>query len=174
MVWKMFKCERYALKTSGRFLWRLLWWYFYGIKSEIVLKFCIQSVCFCIYGFCDKVVKNCWVRKPDDYPLNPPHTLSTPRILQIFTYFIDFSDTHKIQLSSNDSVYCLHTALLVTCYLLLVSCCKTLVILLQTASGAMVDRLRPDELASFREAFDTFDRNSDGTISTKVGRYVLV
>ena len=47
-------------------------------------------------------------------------------------------------------------------------------ILLQTASGAMVDRLRPDELASFREAFDTFDRNSDGTISTKVGRYVLV
>ena len=57
-----------------------------------------------------------------------------------------------------------HCLLLVTCCLLV----KTLVILLQTASGAMVERLRPDELASFREAFDTFDRNSDGTISTKV------
>lgn len=33
----------------------------------------------------------------------------------------------------------------------------------------MVEKLRPDELASFREAFDTFDKNSDGTISTKVG-----
>ena len=32
----------------------------------------------------------------------------------------------------------------------------------------MVEKLRPDELASFKEAFDTFDRNSDGTISTKV------
>ena len=32
----------------------------------------------------------------------------------------------------------------------------------------MVEKLRPDELASFREAFDTFDKNSDGTISTKV------
>ena len=97
---------------------------------------------------------------------------STSRILRIFTYFIDFYYTHKIQLSSNDSVYCLHSALLVACYLLLVSC-KTLVILLQTASGAMVERLRPDELASFREAFDTFDRNSDGTISTKVdSRYL--
>jgi len=31
----------------------------------------------------------------------------------------------------------------------------------------MVEKLRPDELASFREAFDTFDKNSDGTISTK-------
>ena len=32
----------------------------------------------------------------------------------------------------------------------------------------MVEKLKPDELASFREAFDTFDKNSDGTISTKV------
>ena len=32
----------------------------------------------------------------------------------------------------------------------------------------MVEKLKPDELASFREAFDTFDRNSDATISTKV------
>lgn len=32
----------------------------------------------------------------------------------------------------------------------------------------MVEKLRSDELASFKEAFDTFDRNSDGTISTKV------
>ena len=32
----------------------------------------------------------------------------------------------------------------------------------------MVEKLRPDELASFREAFDTFDKSSDGTISTKV------
>jgi Ca2+-binding EF-hand superfamily protein len=32
----------------------------------------------------------------------------------------------------------------------------------------MVEKLRPDELAAFKEAFDTFDKNTDGTISTKV------
>ena len=32
----------------------------------------------------------------------------------------------------------------------------------------MVDKLRPDELAAFKSAFDMFDKNSDGTISTKV------
>ena len=32
----------------------------------------------------------------------------------------------------------------------------------------MVEKLKPDELAAFKEAFDTFDRNSDATISTKV------
>ena len=31
----------------------------------------------------------------------------------------------------------------------------------------MVERLRPDELAAFKAAFDTFDRNADGTITTK-------
>lgn len=31
----------------------------------------------------------------------------------------------------------------------------------------MVEKLKPDELAAFKEAFDTFDRNSDATISTK-------
>lgn len=33
----------------------------------------------------------------------------------------------------------------------------------------MVEKLRPDELEAFKEAFDMFDRNMDGTISTKVG-----
>ena len=32
----------------------------------------------------------------------------------------------------------------------------------------MVEKLRPDELEAFKEAFDMFDRNMDGTISTKV------
>ena len=32
----------------------------------------------------------------------------------------------------------------------------------------MVDQLRPDELEAFKEAFDSFDKNSDGTICTKV------
>jgi len=31
----------------------------------------------------------------------------------------------------------------------------------------MVEKLRPDELAAFKEAFDSFDKNADGTISTK-------
>ena len=32
----------------------------------------------------------------------------------------------------------------------------------------MVERLKSDELAAFKEAFDSFDRNNDGTIGTKV------
>ena len=32
----------------------------------------------------------------------------------------------------------------------------------------MVDKLGPDEVAAFKDAFDMFDKNSDGTISTKV------
>ena len=28
--------------------------------------------------------------------------------------------------------------------------------------------MKPDELAAFKEAFDMFDRNGDGSISTKV------
>ena len=32
----------------------------------------------------------------------------------------------------------------------------------------MTDNLRPDELEAFKAAFDMFDKNSDGTISTKV------
>lgn len=31
----------------------------------------------------------------------------------------------------------------------------------------MADKLRPDELAAFKAAFDMFDKNQDGTISTK-------
>ena len=31
----------------------------------------------------------------------------------------------------------------------------------------MVEKLRPDELEAFKEAFDMFDKNMDGTISTK-------
>ena len=45
---------------------------------------------------------------------------------------------------------------------------ETLVESCLTSEENMVEKLRPDELASFREAFDTFDKNSDGTISTKV------
>jgi Ca2+-binding EF-hand superfamily protein len=37
----------------------------------------------------------------------------------------------------------------------------------------MVDKLRPDELAAFKSAFDMFDKNSDGTISTKVPTSVI-
>ena len=29
-------------------------------------------------------------------------------------------------------------------------------------------KLKPDELVAFKEAFDMFDRNGDGSISTKV------
>ena len=32
----------------------------------------------------------------------------------------------------------------------------------------MANKLRPDELSAFKEAFDMFDKNQDGTISTKV------
>ncbi len=32
----------------------------------------------------------------------------------------------------------------------------------------MTDKLRPDELEAFKAAFDMFDKNQDGTISTKV------
>ena len=31
-----------------------------------------------------------------------------------------------------------------------------------------MEKLRPDELESFKEAFEMFDKNADGTISTKV------
>ena len=34
----------------------------------------------------------------------------------------------------------------------------------------MTDKLRPDELEAFKAAFDMFDKNQDGTISTKVRR----
>ena len=30
-------------------------------------------------------------------------------------------------------------------------------------------KLKPDELAAFKEAFDMFDKKGDGSISTKVG-----
>jgi hypothetical protein len=32
----------------------------------------------------------------------------------------------------------------------------------------MTEKLRPDELQAFKAAFDMFDKNGDGTISTKV------
>ena len=35
-------------------------------------------------------------------------------------------------------------------------------------ANIMADKLRPDELAAFKAAFDMFDKNTDGTISTKV------
>ena len=35
-------------------------------------------------------------------------------------------------------------------------------------TAGMVDKLRPDELAAYKSAFDMFDKNADGTISTKV------
>ena len=39
----------------------------------------------------------------------------------------------------------------------------------------MADKLRPDELAAFKAAFDMFDKNQDGTISTKVNiRFRLI
>ncbi len=34
----------------------------------------------------------------------------------------------------------------------------------------MTDKLRPDELEAFKAAFDMFDKNQDGTISTKVSK----
>ena len=37
----------------------------------------------------------------------------------------------------------------------------------------MADKLRPDELAAFKAAFDMFDKNQDGTISTKVCRSLI-
>ena len=36
----------------------------------------------------------------------------------------------------------------------------------------MTDKLRPDELEAFKAAFDMFDKNQDGTISTKVRRII--
>jgi len=39
--------------------------------------------------------------------------------------------------------------------------------LLQELFYRMVDKLRPDELQAFKEAFESFDKNADGTISTK-------
>lgn len=36
----------------------------------------------------------------------------------------------------------------------------------------MADKLRPDELAAFKAAFDMFDKNQDGTISTKVKKHL--
>ena len=38
----------------------------------------------------------------------------------------------------------------------------------------MADKLRPDELAAFKAAFDMFDKNQDGTISTKVSGNAIV
>ena len=38
----------------------------------------------------------------------------------------------------------------------------------------MADKLRPDELAAFKAAFDMFDKNQDGTISTKVSENAIV
>ena len=37
----------------------------------------------------------------------------------------------------------------------------------------MADKLRPDELAAFKAAFDMFDKNQDGTISTKVSTHIF-
>jgi hypothetical protein len=37
----------------------------------------------------------------------------------------------------------------------------------------MAEKLRPDELEAFKEAFDMFDKNQDGTISTKVKKKFL-
>ena len=34
--------------------------------------------------------------------------------------------------------------------------------------ATMSEKLRPDELEAFKAAFDMFDKNQDGTISTKV------
>ena len=38
----------------------------------------------------------------------------------------------------------------------------------ESTLSKMADKLRPDELAAFKAAFDMFDKNQDGTISTKV------
>jgi len=38
----------------------------------------------------------------------------------------------------------------------------------------MADKLRPDELQAFKAAFDMFDKNGDGTISTKVSDFTGV
>ena len=43
----------------------------------------------------------------------------------------------------------------------------------------MAEKLRPDELQAFKAAFDMFDKNGDGTISTKVmdtatGLYLII
>ena len=35
----------------------------------------------------------------------------------------------------------------------------------------MAEKLRPDELQAFKAAFDMFDKNGDGTISTKVNSF---
>ena len=34
----------------------------------------------------------------------------------------------------------------------------------------MADKLRPEDLQAFKGAFDMFDKNQDGTISTKVSK----
>jgi len=34
-----------------------------------------------------------------------------------------------------------------------------------------LSKLTPDELQAFKQAFDMFDKNGDGTISTKVDNY---
>ncbi len=39
--------------------------------------------------------------------------------------------------------------------------------------AVMTDKLRPDELEAFKAAFDMFDKNQDGTISTKVRKGLL-
>jgi Ca2+-binding EF-hand superfamily protein len=37
----------------------------------------------------------------------------------------------------------------------------------------ILESLTPDELATFKEAFTVFDKNNDGTITTKVGHPLL-
>ena len=37
----------------------------------------------------------------------------------------------------------------------------------------ILESLTADELATFKEAFTVFDKNQDGTITTKVSRYLL-
>ena len=41
-------------------------------------------------------------------------------------------------------------------------------LVINLAKFKMADKLRPDELQAFKAAFDMFDKNGDGTISTKV------
>jgi Ca2+-binding EF-hand superfamily protein len=38
----------------------------------------------------------------------------------------------------------------------------------------ILESLTPDELATFKEAFTVFDKNNDGTITTKVFIYLLI
>ena len=37
----------------------------------------------------------------------------------------------------------------------------------------ILESLTADELATFKEAFTVFDKNQDGTITTKVSKYLL-